>query len=152
MENWTWAVLLFLFLGGGAWLSRHFDSMVEWRRKVKAHKLGMTPPKPVEQPICGCGHNFSFHDPATSKCHATSRQATKWERDPDWDEGDDAALALRRGSNEAGQTGMRPVAWETVQCPCRRYVGPEPLTTLYAPELSEVAVEEPGPKRNEGEK
>jgi hypothetical protein len=30
-----------------------------------------------------------------------------------------------------------------VPCPCRRYVGPEPLTTLYSPELSDVAAQEP---------
>ena len=40
----------------GQWLPRPYR-----RRRVK-------PPKPV-QPICGCKHNVSYHDPKTSECH-----------------------------------------------------------------------------------
>lgn len=138
MGTWGWIIfpfILFLF-GAGSWIARHIDSMVEWRREVKAHKLGMTPREPIQAPVCGCGHNFSFHDPQTGKCHATARQATKWERDEGYDPGYDEP-----------EDEMVAVEWETVPCPCRRYVGPEPLTTLYSPDLADVVVEEPAPFR-----
>lgn len=66
-------------------------------------------PKPV-QPVCGCRHHFSFHDPKTGECH--NYQEGVVERDV-----------------KTGSTTM-------IQCKCRRYVGPEPLPDLYAPEIS----------------
>ncbi|MFI6457163.1 hypothetical protein ACIBF6_37105 [Streptosporangium amethystogenes] len=85
------------------------------------------PPVPKE-PICGCSHHIAFHDLATGQCHSQVRVVTKWGRLED---------------DHAPDTEGIPVEWENQQCPCRRYSGPEPLTTLYAPELSPIAVEEP---------
>lgn len=64
------------------------------------------------EPICGCGDHFAYHDPKTGHCHAQHRQPNVW--------------------NEWGN----PIGWAPVQCECRQYVGPEPLTTYYAPPLS----------------
>lgn len=72
----------------------------------------------VARAICGCAHHFSFHDPKTGLCHHKERQETKWD-----DYGD-------------------AVKWERVQCGCQRYVGPEPLESLYAPEIAPDVVEE----------
>jgi hypothetical protein len=70
------------------------------------------PPKPVK-PVCGCTHHYSFHDPKTGQCSATVQgNVIHW--DADWNTPDD---------------------WEMVPCACRKYVGPEPLPTLYAPEI-----------------
>ena len=64
------------------------------------------------QPVCGCTDHFSFHEPKTGLCHANRRTATKWD-----------------AYGEA-------VKWEMKQCGCQRYVGPQPLESLYAPEIA----------------
>ena len=68
-------------------------------------------PDPGPKPVCGCRHNASFHDPLTGQCHATVKGT---------------ATSFIGGS---------PVTWEQVQCPCRKYTGPEPLPTVYAQEI-----------------
>ena len=70
-----------------------------------ARRKGPKPPKPV-QPICGCEHDLSFHDPETGECHALMRVPSTMSRD----------------------------SYHT-DCTCRRYNGPEPLPEYYAPEI-----------------
>jgi hypothetical protein len=64
------------------------------------------------EPVCGCGHHYSFHDGASGKCHGTVRQATHF--------------------NSYGTE----IAWKQVPCTCRKYAGPEPMPTYYAPEIA----------------
>lgn len=65
------------------------------------------------EPVCGCDHHHSFHDPQTGECHAQVRGAvTRFDADE------------------------FPIAWELVPCSCRRYSGPEPLPEVYAPEIA----------------
>lgn len=78
------------------------------RRKRKRAVNGGEDP----QPVCGCDHHYAFHDPTTGHCHATSKVASKWDY--------------------AGY----PVAYTHQQCGCRQYVGPQPLETYYAPEIT----------------
>lgn len=73
------------------------------RRKVKA-------PKPV-QPICGCTHHHSFHDPKTGECHGTFRR--------------------RLYGSSGADLGLRDNP-----CTCRQYTGPQPLPEVYAPEIT----------------
>jgi hypothetical protein len=76
----------------------------------KRHKLPK--PKPA---MCSCSHELSFHDPETKHCHAQVRHKTK-------------EIDTPLGGN---------ATWEQVQCPCRQYIGPEPLPPEYfAPEIS----------------
>lgn len=100
---WWIIILLFLFGGGGVKVIR---SEIESRHRRKLELTG------GPQPICGCRHHYSYHNPKTGECAEMSRQAVAW---------DDF------GSAEE---------WELVKCNCQRYVGPEPLETLYMPEIS----------------
>ena len=75
----------------GQWLPR------PRRRGVKA-------PKPV-QPICGCEHHHSYHDPKTGECH-NRRSLGYW----------------------AGASHFE-------DCTCAQYSGPQPMPEFYAPEL-----------------
>lgn len=76
------------------------------------------------EPICGCGCHYAFHDPATGHCHAQHRRPNKWDTLGD------------------------PVGWKDVPCTCRRYVGPQPLDSFYAPEISGDVVQElPRPRK-----
>lgn len=75
----------------------------------RPHRRGIRSPKPVE-PICGCEHHYSFHDPKTGECHGTDRRAKY---------------------NDRGTY----VGVHEIPCTCRHYTGPEPLPEFYAPEL-----------------
>ncbi len=66
-------------------------------------------PKPVEA-VCGCTHHHSMHDPETGECNAEV-QVAKYNR---------------------GQW----IGYEHKPCACRRYSGPEPMPTYYAPEIA----------------
>ena len=68
-------------------------------------------PKPVEA-VCGCTHHYSFHDPKTGACMAS--------------------VAVDKYSEKGKQVGV-----EHLPCACVRYTGPEPLPTLFAPEIAE---------------
>lgn len=59
-------------------------------------------------PVCDCGHPLSFHGETTRRCHAQTRQAVS-----------DRKLLRANG-----------------QCPCQRYVGPEPLMSVWVPPIS----------------
>jgi hypothetical protein len=63
--------------------------------------------KPVK-PICGCGDSVSFHENGTGRCHATR---SHFVNRPDAD-------------------------YELTDCGCQKYTGPEPLPSLYAPEIT----------------
>lgn len=64
------------------------------------------------KPICGCTHELAFHDSATSECHGTVSEPSRYDR--------------------FGEV----TAYRTVRCTCRQYDGPTPLPTVYAPEVS----------------
>lgn len=69
-----------------------------WKEKQK-------PPKPV----CGCEHDFSFHDLRTGECHATDKNADAW------------------------TSGGSPNHWKWVPCTCRHYTGPIPVDLEFRP-------------------
>jgi hypothetical protein len=71
-----------------------------------ARRKGPKPPKPV-QPVCGCEHHYSFHDPASGQCHAQMYVPSTMSRDSHY----------------------KP-------CTCRTYAGPTPLPEYYAPEVT----------------
>jgi hypothetical protein len=61
--------------------------------------------------VCGCDHHYSMHDPGTGACNATVQV-----------------------SHYGGSWGYEP-------CACVRYSGPEPIPSLYAPEIATEAGE-----------
>jgi len=67
-------------------------------------------PAPPPQPICGCTHHHSFHDPATRACRGVTRQ--------------------RKYSNGGSDLGIHPFP-----CTCQQYSGPTPMPELFAPEI-----------------
>lgn len=76
----------------------------------RRRRAGETPQLP---PVCGCGHDRAFHD-QEGRCHAVERTEKK---------------------DIFGHTS----GWLEAACTCRRYNGPIPLTTYYAPELTDDA-------------
>ncbi|MEO3856174.1 hypothetical protein [Acrocarpospora sp. B8E8] len=67
-------------------------------------------PKPPKA-VCGCDHQFAYHDPATGECHGLNEVDVR---------------------NKHGEW----IGEEQVRCTCRQYDGPTPLPTYYAPEVS----------------
>lgn len=66
--------------------------------------------KPRE-PICGCTHHLAAHDPKTSECTAAVERQ------------------LRNDRNSMAGT-------DWVECACRRYVGPEPISSVWVPPVA----------------
>lgn len=60
------------------------------------------------EPICGCGDHRAMHDPETGECHEKVEQS-RW------------------------SPGGAHVGYDHVQCTCRQYVGPEPISSLWSP-------------------
>jgi hypothetical protein len=67
--------------------------------------------RPAEpKPVCGCTHHRALHDVDDGICHGT--------------------VARQLWNDRNLLAGM-----EHVPCPCRRYVGPEPISSLWTPPL-----------------
>lgn len=75
-------------LGGGAWVKSVIDQVLEHRRQRG-------------QPICGCGHHFSFHEPGQQICKQRTREVAGFDR-----HGDEV--------------------FEVRDCACQQYSGPMP--------------------------
>ncbi|GAA1931196.1 hypothetical protein GCM10009716_43050 [Streptomyces sodiiphilus] len=118
---WFWIALIMLVCGGGVWLvdtaraaqqNRHERRMEELRaeeRRTRRLEEARRPPEPV----CGCGHHLALHDRKSGRCHATVRVPTGWDAD------------------------RRPTGYSPGACGCRQYVGPQPLSQIYAEELTD---------------
>ncbi|MDX2708349.1 hypothetical protein PV350_36690 [Streptomyces sp. PA03-6a] len=86
------------------------------RRKARQQELN------GPQPVCGCGHHLAYHDAREGLCYAS----------------------VPAPSGRKDEAGDKDEA-EDRRCPCRRYAGPEPLATLYAPEIAAPPAERPWP-------
>lgn len=80
--------------------------VIRLRARPRAYK-----PK-VVQPICGCKHHYSMHDPKTGICSGG------------FDEWGDAVNYQRVGKKDG------------TPCTCKVYSGPQPLPEYYAPEIA----------------
>lgn len=76
-------------------------------RISRKRKMPKTP-----EPICGCKHHHSHHDPKTGECFSKRKVVTHYDI-----------------------YGV-PRSWKEMPCTCKQYSGPEPITTYYAPEIS----------------
>jgi hypothetical protein len=99
----------------GGWIAGYVSRTVTIRNKRPK-------PKPDPPAICGCGDHFSMHD--EEGCHATHEEV------------------VERGQPSVLKTGYdgidRTVVYQNekftqVRCGCKRYAGPEPLPSFYAP-------------------
>ncbi|MFI1205051.1 hypothetical protein K2224_04330 [Streptomyces sp. BHT-5-2] len=86
-------------------------ALIEARRDERlALEAADRPPAPV----CGCEHHLAKHD-RQGGCHETVETAVAWDAD------------------------KKPVRYEARQCACQQYVGPQPLSQVYADELTDLA-------------
>ncbi|MFJ9617284.1 hypothetical protein [Streptomyces noursei] len=85
-------------------------ALIEARREERlALEAADRPPTPV----CGCEHHLAKHD-KQGRCHELVRTAVAWDADD------------------------RPVRYEARPCACQQYVGPQPLSQVYADELTDL--------------
>ncbi|SFB80329.1 hypothetical protein SAMN05421773_10151 [Streptomyces aidingensis] len=128
MAVWVWfgvLAVVVLFGGGGAWLAeavragrlqRHEQRMellrAEERRLDRLEAAAAQP-----EPVCGCGHHLAKHD-RQGHCHEIVRIPTGWDAQ------------------------RRPLGFERGACNCQQYIGPQPLSQVWAEGLTD---REPGP-------
>ncbi|WP_312876509.1 hypothetical protein [Streptomyces bohaiensis] len=117
------AVTFFLDSLRGAQLDRQQRRIeqlqAEEQRLLRAQDAGGGAPDPV----CGCGHHLAQHD-RRGRCHEEVSRPTGWDAE------------------------HRPTGYAPAGCTCQRYVGPQPLSQVYADELTELEPEVPdGPGR-----
>nr|WP_274915105.1 hypothetical protein [Streptomyces sp. WZ-12] len=85
-------------------------ALIEARREDRlALEAADQPPVPV----CGCEHHLAKHD-KQGRCHETVESAVAWDAE------------------------KKPVRYEARQCSCQQYVGPQPLSRVYAEELTDL--------------
>lgn len=117
MNGWTVALWVFLLGGFGAagkWYQevaaayhqRKMDRLDAENRRRLELEAANRPP----EPICGCTHHLAQH--GADGCHEMVRTATVWD------------------------AKRKPVSYEIRRCTCQQYIGPEPLGTIYAPEIA----------------
>jgi hypothetical protein len=72
IEGWWW--LIFVFGGTGSVrgaVRRHHRrrlAIIAAKAELAESRNGALRPPPDPQPVCGCSHHLSFHNPATSAC------------------------------------------------------------------------------------
>ncbi|MYS60293.1 hypothetical protein GTW54_16095 [Streptomyces sp. SID5468] len=110
-----WAVVWVAVMGGGwvrgALRTRHSRRMerlaFEERRRAEIEAAGKAP-----EPVCGCTHHLAKHD-KQGRCHETVEVPAAWDRE------------------------RKPLSYESRPCACQQYVGPQPLATYYAEQITD---------------
>ncbi len=90
-----------------------------------AYALGRaTRPKRVDSnaPICGCDHHRALHDPATGTCAGMVDTQEPVQRK-------DGTIMLDAYNHVIFCDSSEP-------CPCRQYVGPVPVESLWMPPIA----------------
>ncbi|WP_189308117.1 hypothetical protein [Streptomyces albospinus] len=80
--------------------------------RQERHELAAAQKPP--EPVCGCTHHLAKHD-KKGTCHELVQVPVAWDAD------------------------HRPVQYEAGQCTCQQYVGPQPLSQVYAEDLTDLA-------------
>ncbi|MFE7118134.1 hypothetical protein ACFU99_22220 [Streptomyces sp. NPDC057654] len=124
--HWFWWVFIFFALGGftkladtarTAFRTRHerkLELLESERRERQAERQAVEAANKQPEPVCGCGHHLAKHD-KQGKCHEAVEVPVAWDAE------------------------KKPVQYEPGVCNCQQYVGPQPLTTLYAQDLTDLA-------------
>ncbi|WP_209310592.1 hypothetical protein [Streptomyces spiramenti] len=114
------AVVFFLDSLRDAQLTRQERRIEELRneehRLLRSEEAG----RDVPDPVCGCGHHLAQHD-RRGRCHEEVARPTGWDAQ------------------------HRPTGYAPAPCTCQRYVGPQPLSQVFADELTELEPEAPAP-------
>jgi len=119
--NWLWWIFVFFMVGGFSWVAdtsrtalrtRH-ERRVERIKLVEGKRQALEEAQKPPVPICGCSHHLAKHD-RRGKCHENVEMATAWDEQ------------------------RKPTRYELAQCNCQQYVGPQPLSQIYAEELTDL--------------
>jgi hypothetical protein len=76
-----------------------------------------TQPAKPRAPLCSCTHGLNYHDVETGLCHAKIPTG-----------GSTLTVFDDQGRNLGEERQL-------MDCPCRRYIGPEPLPDLWIPPM-----------------
>lgn len=121
MDNWVWWVIGFIALGSVSSVVESFRTAMRTRHERRMERIAArredrraleSAGRPPE-PVCGCTHHLAKHD-KQGKCHEIVEVPTGWDAD------------------------RKPIHFNPGTCNCQQYVGPQPLTTLYAEEIADV--------------
>jgi hypothetical protein len=121
MSGWMWWLIALFAVGGfssitetvrGAFRNRHQRKMQVLeaeREERRALEAANRPPEPV----CGCTHHLAKHD-KQGKCHEVVEVPSAWDAE------------------------RKPIRFEPGTCNCQQYVGPQPLSSVYADEITDL--------------
>ncbi|MEV7088973.1 hypothetical protein AB0O07_24320 [Streptomyces sp. NPDC093085] len=123
--DWLWWIFVFFIVGGFGWVADTGRTALRTRHERKMQRLQLAEherqaerealevaQKPPE-PVCGCSHHLAKHD-RQGKCH------------------EDVEIPTELDENK------KPLKYELRQCNCQQYVGPQPLSRIYADELTDL--------------
>ncbi|MBH1935228.1 hypothetical protein I5Q34_13240 [Streptomyces sp. AV19] len=122
MDWWWWALIFGGPLAGiatgfrdsvSAALGKRHKRKLELIEAKREDRAALEAAGKPPEPVCGCGHHLAKHD-KQGKCHETVQVPVAWDAD------------------------KKPVGYERGRCNCQQYVGPQPLATIYAEELTEL--------------
>lgn len=119
--NWFWWVFVFFMVGGFSWIADTGRSALKTRHErrmerlnlSKSERLAIEESHKTPDPVCGCSHHLAKHD-KTGKCHEDVEVPTEWDEN------------------------KKPLRYTMKQCNCQQYIGPQPLSTIYADELTDL--------------
>ncbi|MFE4367276.1 hypothetical protein ACFRMN_03285 [Streptomyces sp. NPDC056835] len=119
--EWIWWIFVFFIVGGFGWIAdtgrtalrtRHERSIE--RFKLQEHeRLALEQANKPPEPVCGCTHHLAKHD-KQGKCHEDVEVPMEWDEN------------------------KKPLRYERRQCNCQQYIGPRPLSQIYADELTDL--------------
>lgn len=115
-----WAVLWGVVVFGGsaaaqvrsALKTRH-ERRMERESVAERRREALAAAERPPAPVCGCTHHLAKHG-KDGRCHEDVQTAVEWDAD------------------------QKPVKYASKPCSCQQYVGPQPLPTLYAQELTDL--------------
>jgi hypothetical protein len=115
-----WTVFWVVLVGGG-WAGKQVRAALRTRHTHQMERLAATERQQAAlaaaqrppEPVCGCTHHLAKHD-KQGKCHEMVDAPVAWDEQ------------------------QKPLRYESRQCTCQQYVGPEPLATLYAQDLTDL--------------
>lgn len=119
--NWLWWIFVFFMVGGFSWVAdtgrsalrtRH-ERRVERIKLVEGGRLALEESHKPPEPVCGCSHHLAKHD-KQGKCHENVEVATAWDEN------------------------KKPKRYELAQCNCQQYVGPQPLSQIFADDITDL--------------
>ncbi|MFD7104234.1 hypothetical protein [Streptomyces celluloflavus] len=118
--HWFWWVFIFFAVGGFAKVADAGRTALRTRHERKMERLESARQERKEladadrtpEPVCGCTHHLAKHD-KQGKCHELVQVPVAWDAD------------------------QKPVRYEAGPCTCQQYIGPQPLSQIYAEDLTD---------------